>query len=245
MVAGVYVGWTYLAMSGRLGADVPPPESALENVPAELRVGSPALEPPLTVRGADVPAQTSEPRVAALDPAEPPAATTSGEAALAEPEPLTSPDDSTSSTAWSEGDAAEATAEVAATSDRKTGGEVLAALAGRGEGGGQIYQPENTDARVIVHALDTSWVQVASPDGSYKWSRTLRAGDVVAVPNRADLELSTGNAAGIQVIVDGTALPSLGSTDVVLQGISLDPEKLLGGTEGQNEAPAPNSGVTL
>jgi cytoskeleton protein RodZ len=56
--------------------------------------------------------------------------------------------------------------------------------------------------------------------------RTLRAGDTYLVPNRPDLTLWTGNAGGLEVIVDGATLPPLGPSGSARRDIQLDPERL-------------------
>jgi cytoskeleton protein RodZ len=91
---------------------------------------------------------------------------------------------------------------------------------------GQIEGRENTDARVVLKALESSWIQISSPAGAYLRSRTLEPNDVFLVPNRPDLELWTGNAGGLEVIVDGTVLAPLGTSGAVLRNVSLDPSSL-------------------
>jgi cytoskeleton protein RodZ len=91
---------------------------------------------------------------------------------------------------------------------------------------GQIFEPENTAARVVLRALGSSWVQVSSPGGDYLRARILRRGDLFLVPNRPDLELWTGNAGGLEVIVDGTVLAPLGGSGAVIRDVPLDPPSL-------------------
>ncbi len=108
--------------------------------------------------------------------------------------------------------------------------QVLARLVPPAASGGtaapQVFEAENTDARVILRAHDTSWIRVDSASGDYLRSHTLQPGDVFLVPNRSDLALWTGNAGGLDVIVDGTTLPPLGGDGSVLRDVSLDPERL-------------------
>ena len=47
------------------------------------------------------------------------------------------------------------------------------------------------------------------------------------MPNRADLELWTGNAGGLDVVVDGTPVPALAGGGAVRRHVSLDPDRLL------------------
>ena len=95
-----------------------------------------------------------------------------------------------------------------------------------GESPGRIHEPENTDARVVLRALDSSWIRISSLGGDYLRTRTLQQGDVFLVPNRSDLELWTGNAGGIEVILDGALLAPLGDDGAVLREVPLDPPSL-------------------
>jgi cytoskeleton protein RodZ len=91
---------------------------------------------------------------------------------------------------------------------------------------GRIFERGNTDARVVLRALGNSWIQVSSRSGDYLRARLLQRGDVFLVPNRSDLELRTGNAGGLEVIVDGTVLAPLGGSGAVVRDVSLDPSSL-------------------
>jgi cytoskeleton protein RodZ len=91
---------------------------------------------------------------------------------------------------------------------------------------GQIFEPENTDARVVLRALGSSWVHVSSRDGEYRRARILERGDIFLVPNRPDLELWTGNAGGLEIVVDGAVLAPLGGAGAVVREVPLDPPSL-------------------
>ncbi len=56
--------------------------------------------------------------------------------------------------------------------------------------------------------------------------RTLRKGDSYRVPDRGGLVLRTGNATGLQVLVDDRAVPALGGT---VRSVALDPARLMAG----------------
>jgi cytoskeleton protein RodZ len=94
-------------------------------------------------------------------------------------------------------------------------------------GAPQVYERGHADARVILRAREEAWVQVSSRTGDYTFTRTLARGEAVMVPNRADLELWTGNAKGLEIIVDGTPVPALAGGGMVRRHVSLDPERLL------------------
>ena len=103
---------------------------------------------------------------------------------------------------------------------------VLATLVAERGDGAKIYEPENTDARVIVRALSTSWIQVSSGDRAYLWTRTMQPREMLLVPNRDDLELWAGDASGVEILLDGVILPPLGPPGTVVRGVALAPASL-------------------
>jgi cytoskeleton protein RodZ len=106
--------------------------------------------------------------------------------------------------------------------------ELLASLdpAVGSPGGPQIYERANKDARVILRAREPAWIQVSSLAGDYTFTRTLQPGEAVLVPDRRDLELWTGNAGGLEIIVDGASVAALAGGGAVRRHVSLDPERL-------------------
>ena len=94
----------------------------------------------------------------------------------------------------------------------------------------KVYGRSNLDARVVITAVDDSWVQVQGPDNELLLTRILHPGDTYRVPDRPGLVMVTGNAGGLQVQVDDAPAPSLGPLGVVIRNIALDPDRLLAGT---------------
>ncbi|WP_193368542.1 RodZ domain-containing protein [Pelagibius marinus] len=93
----------------------------------------------------------------------------------------------------------------------------------------QVYGAENADARIVLKASQDAWVQVRDRQGTLLLTRVLRVGDTYQVPNQDDLTLLTGNAGGLEILVDGRALAPLGPVGAVRRNIPLNPEALLGG----------------
>jgi cytoskeleton protein RodZ len=92
--------------------------------------------------------------------------------------------------------------------------------------------PSSADeGRVVLHARLASWVQITDAAGQPIVTRTLQAGESLDVPLRPGLTLFTGNAGGLEVVVDGRPLPALGPVGAVRRDISLDPDQLRGGQE--------------
>jgi cytoskeleton protein RodZ len=56
--------------------------------------------------------------------------------------------------------------------------------------------------------------------------KIMKAGQTYDVPDQPDLIMTTGNAGGIEIEVDGTTVPALGNAGTIRKDISLDPERL-------------------
>jgi cytoskeleton protein RodZ len=110
----------------------------------------------------------------------------------------------------------------------------------------------NEDGRVVLRARGDSWTQVRDKQGTILLNRVMKAGDSWPVPAKPSLLLTTGNAGALDIVLDGTALPSLGANGVVRRDLPLDPDLLkaarpLTGTAagGMSAAsPAPASAAT-
>jgi cytoskeleton protein RodZ len=84
--------------------------------------------------------------------------------------------------------------------------------------------------RILLHARAESWVEVRDDRSrSVVVARLLRPGETYSVPNRAGLTLLTGNAGGLDIVVDGQVLPPLGPNGAVRRGIALEADQLRGG----------------
>ncbi|RDD60987.1 RodZ domain-containing protein [Ferruginivarius sediminum] len=94
------------------------------------------------------------------------------------------------------------------------------------EAEGRVFGAGNAGSRITVRATEDSWVQVRGPDDSLLLTRVLHAGDVYHVPDRPGLMLHTGNAGGLEVMVDGDRIAALGGTGEVRRNILLEPEQL-------------------
>ena len=88
----------------------------------------------------------------------------------------------------------------------------------------------NTGSIITLRAREESWVQVTGENNELLLTRILRPGDVYHVPNRAGLTLMTGNAGGIEILVNGEPTPPLGEIGKVRRQVALDPARLRAGT---------------
>jgi len=90
--------------------------------------------------------------------------------------------------------------------------------------------PAAEKGRIVLRAVADAWVQVKDRSGAVLLNRILKAGETWPAPKQ-DLVMTTGNAGGTEVLVDGVAIPSLGGAGAVRRDIALDPATLTGGTK--------------
>ncbi len=83
------------------------------------------------------------------------------------------------------------------------------------------------DNRIIIQAVDESWIQVVTPTGGVVIEKLMVMGEIYRVPDRDGLVLNTGNAGALKLIVNGTLIPPIGEMGAVRRGIALSPESLL------------------
>jgi cytoskeleton protein RodZ len=247
-VAGIYAGWSYLNRSSEMAVDT------VAEVPSELRARAGETAAQLADQEPPAPAQTqatdgaapdvasmadAEPRAAESGAPEDPAPPLAATEAPGAPGPMAAPEAGpTGATppSLAEGAAADALAvqpAAGATPEPGAGANAAPGVLARldptadGQAAAQVHGRDNADARVILRAREPVWIQVSSPTGDYTFTRTLEPGEALMVPNRAGLELWTGNAGGLEIMVDGTPVPALAGSGAVRRHVSLDPERLL------------------
>jgi cytoskeleton protein RodZ len=80
---------------------------------------------------------------------------------------------------------------------------------------------------LIIKAEQSSWILIVDNEGNTVIDRVLKPGESYGVPNKSGLTLTTGNAGGITLLVDGTDLPKLSNKPAgIMRNISLDAERL-------------------
>jgi cytoskeleton protein RodZ len=102
-------------------------------------------------------------------------------------------------------------------------GEAAAAPAVRPPEGGPA------GSRVTLRAVADSWVELRSREGNIILSRVIPNGESYRVPATGGIVMTTGNAGGLEIVVDGQPLPPLGPQGAVMRGVALDADRLLGG----------------
>jgi cytoskeleton protein RodZ len=97
--------------------------------------------------------------------------------------------------------------------------------------------------RILLRATADAWVQVRDRTGSVLLNRILHPGETWAVPAKPNLLLTTGNAGGTDIVVDGASSPPLGGSGMVRRDLPLDPDLI---KDGKLAAPATQTaGVRL
>jgi cytoskeleton protein RodZ len=100
------------------------------------------------------------------------------------------------------------------------------------------FTPPLTDqARIVLRASADAWVQVRDRSGTILLNRILHAGDAWEVPPKPNLLLTTGNAGGTDLMVDGSLTPSLGGNGAVRRDVPLDPDLLKDGKVATANSP--------
>ena len=95
--------------------------------------------------------------------------------------------------------------------------------------------PQGLDAtrldgpRIVLRAKAEAWIQVRDKAGQVLLNRVLRAGETWQVPAKPSLLLTTGNAGGTELLVDGSTTPALGADGAVRRDLPLDPDAIKDG----------------
>ena len=99
---------------------------------------------------------------------------------------------------------------------------------------GRVYGAQNRDSHVQIRATQDAWVQIRDADGDPVFTRVLHPGDVFRVPEHPGVRLRTGNAGGLEAIVDGGPPHPLGPVGQVLRDVLIDAAQLSRGTVGED-----------
>lgn len=100
-----------------------------------------------------------------------------------------------------------------------------------GQAAAPTETPADTSSRIVVRAKLDSWIQVRDGVGRRLLvTRLLRAGETYRVPNQPSLSLLTGNAGGLEILVDGEPVPAIGDVGTVRRDVTLEADRLKAGT---------------
>ena len=95
--------------------------------------------------------------------------------------------------------------------------------------GPRAYGIIDGTARIVIRATADSWVRVRDVGGSILLDHVLKAGESYNVPDRPGVSMRTGNAGGLEIIVDGKPAPSIGPNGAI-RNVLLEPQALVSGT---------------
>jgi len=82
--------------------------------------------------------------------------------------------------------------------------------------------PDPNAPRVLIRLKSDAWVQVRERQGQVLLSRLMRSGETWPVPRGAKLLLTTGNAGGTELVVDGVVAPALGAAGALRRDVPVD-----------------------
>lgn len=82
-------------------------------------------------------------------------------------------------------------------------------------------------AKVVIQAIEDSYVGVEDSKGRAVFGKTLVAGDVYYVPVSDKYKAKFGNAGGVDIWVDGVLAPKVGANKTSKKDVSLNPESLM------------------
>ena len=104
-----------------------------------------------------------------------------------------------------------------------------------------VVLPPVDASRMVLRLKSDAWIQVREKQGPVLLNRVMRGGETWPVPKGQQLLLTTGNAGGTEVLVDGAVVPSLGAVGVVRRDLLLEPDSLKAGPAAAVPAPAPST----
>jgi cytoskeleton protein RodZ len=242
LAIGAYVGWYRLSSDGALPPEVVPP------VPTRLAPMAERAMPPATItQSSSTPSSSASPSAAAPSTAvsstgaqpaaSPPSATTAatspGTAPALSVAPPGSPPATPSPGPASAPSAPPGQTDTAALPQLPPVPPVpptqAAAATTMPTGTTAVEQSAIPQPRIVLSATADSWLLVREKTGQVLLNRVLHPGEFWSVPAQPNLVLTTGNAGGTDILVDGATTPSLGASGAVRRDIPLDPELLKSG----------------
>ncbi len=231
ILAGAYSGWYYVSEHQRTPAETVPPipdrlrpvEKAPSPQVASLlpTASAPAPQPPVPVpvpASSGAPAtvqvpQASAPKIPApaAVPGQPAAPALAGPAVPA----ASGPPPQVSTPTQGAGAPGQIAARPAADGQAITAPPAATAPAG---------------TRIVIKANADAWVTVKQPGAAPALNRLMHAGETWPVPaDKPGLLLTTGNAGGTELDVDGTSIATLGGSGAVRRDLKLDADALKAG----------------
>jgi cytoskeleton protein RodZ len=94
-----------------------------------------------------------------------------------------------------------------------------------------LQPPERpAKGRIQLRAVHDAWIEVRNIEtGQVVANQILRTGNTLTPPAGGNYKLTTGNAGGLEIAVDGAPIPTLGNAGAVIRDIPLDADRLKAG----------------
>ena len=92
-----------------------------------------------------------------------------------------------------------------------------------------VVSPVPGQSRIVLRANADAWMQVKDKAGTVLLNRVLKPGETWAVPLQPGLLLTTGNAGGTEVLLDGVLTAGLGGAAAVRRDLPLEPDQIKDG----------------
>lgn len=86
--------------------------------------------------------------------------------------------------------------------------------------------PGSDESRIVVRAIENSWVEIRDSSDNILVSRVLEKGNYYLLPDDASLVMDTGSVGALEIVLDGVKLPPFGKVGEIARSISLDPAQL-------------------
>lgn len=88
--------------------------------------------------------------------------------------------------------------------------------------------PTSQTRQIVINVKERSWVEVRDKRGKTILSRILKPGEIFIVPEENyGLRLDTGNAGGLDLIINGQKMQPLGKQGDILRGFVLDGNEIV------------------
>lgn len=224
LAVGAYAGWYHLSGEGRLPAET-------TAIPQRLAPLAQQVPPPVTVPDPSAKVAKAKPKPApaptAAEAAEPPPPVEAVSPVSAAAAPAVHPEVNAQQAA-SDAPGAQADTPVAGTPEQTALAESAhplppppAPLAPLPDSQAATVAAK-PQPHVVLRATADAWVQVRDKSGQVLLNRIMHAGDTWPVPDRPNLLLTTGNAGGTELVVDGVSTGILGNSGAVKRDLPLD-----------------------
>ena len=84
---------------------------------------------------------------------------------------------------------------------------------------------EPPKSRVVLKSSQSVWVQVSTGNKIIA-KKVMRPGETLSLPDVPGLTLTTSNAGGLKIMIDGKTMPQLGGAGAIVRGVPLDAKSM-------------------